>query len=85
VRVAGESVKDEDGVGCIGVEFTKGFIRDPHMRDVIAMLRAEWADLAKLSITEVITIAPGTTDRRCPAQRRLKSLRDKGRRQGLCR
>jgi hypothetical protein len=84
VRVTSESVKNENGVGCISVEFPKGFIRDPHMRDVIAMLCGEWAYLAKLSITEVITIAPCATDWWCPTQRRLESLRDEGRRQGFC-
>ena len=84
VRISGEGVKDEYSIGGIGIEFTKGFIRKPHMGNVIAVLCGEGTNLAELSITEVITITPGSRDRRRSSQGRLQSLRDEGRGQRLC-
>jgi len=51
VRISGESVEYEHSVGRVGIELAKGFIRDPHMRDVIAVLCGEGPNLAKLAIT----------------------------------
>jgi hypothetical protein len=53
------------------------------MGNVIAVFCGEGANLAELSITEVITIAPRAGDRWRSAQRRLKGLRDEGRGQRL--
>jgi hypothetical protein len=64
-------VKNEDGVGGIGVEFSEGFIGDAHVRNVIVVFCGAGAHVAKLSLAQVITIAPGSSYRRSPAQRRL--------------
>jgi hypothetical protein len=83
MRVAGEGVEDENGIGRVRIEFTKGFIRKAHMRNVIAVLSGERTDLAKRSVAEVITITPCSGDRWRSAQRCLKGLRDEGRGQRL--
>jgi glycerol-3-phosphate dehydrogenase len=79
MSVTGEGVKHEYSIGRVSVEFAKGFIRDAHMRNVIAVLGGKWTNLAERSVAQVIAIAPRTGDGWRSAQRRLKSLRDEGR------
>jgi hypothetical protein len=79
VRVAGQGVKYENGVGRIRIELTEGFIRDAHMRNVIPVLGGKRTNLAEGAVAQVIAIAPRAGDRWRSTQRRLKGLRDEGR------
>ena len=80
VGISGEGMENQHGVGFVLIELAEGFIGEANVGQRVAVFGVPGAQLEKLSIPGVITIAPRTTDRWRATKGCVHSLRHESRR-----
>ena len=83
VAVAGECMEDEDRVVPAIVQFAEGLVGDARVRDLLARLGDEPADVDEATLADRIAVSPSAADRRAPDQRAQLRVGDEVRRCGV--